>query len=332
MEEEAQQPGFWANPDAAQLKMHRMKRLKSEVEPLTQLEQRHEEASLLLELAAEEGDENSIKEVRAEISELEAGLEKLRFRLMFNGPHDDKNAFLSIHAGAGGTESCDWAVMLLRMYQRWVERHKFESRMVDHLPGDAAGIKRATLNIIGPRAYGHLKSEIGVHRLVRISPFDSGARRHTSFASVDVVPELDDDYAVELKDEDIRIDTYHSSGAGGQHVNVTDSAVRITHLPTGVVVSCQNERSQHKNRATAIKILKARLYRLEEKKREQELQKLYGEKGEIAWGNQIRSYVLQPYQMVKDHRTGCQTGNTEAVLNGDIDPFILAYLEKKMKK
>ena len=312
--------------------MREMKRLKAEVEPLVELERLHEEASLLRQLAVEEGDTTSLDEVRRDVARLDEGLETLRFRLMFNGPHDDRNAFLRIHAGAGGTESCDWAMMLLRMYQRWIERHGFESRLLDDLPGESAGIKRATLNVIGPRAYGHLRSEIGVHRLVRISPFDAGARRHTSFASVDVVPEFEDDIDVEIREEDLRIDTFRSCGAGGQHVNVTDSAVRITHLPTGVVVSCQNERSQHKNRATAMKLLKARLFRVEEKKREEGLQKLYGEKGEIAWGNQIRSYVLQPYQMVKDHRTDCETGNTAAVLDGDIDGFIEAYLKGKMKK
>ncbi len=326
------QPDFWANPDAAQARMREMKRLKSGIEPLVALERLHEEASLLHDLAVEEGDEEALAEVRGDLARLDRGLEALRFRLMFNGPHDGKNAFLRIHAGAGGTESCDWAMMLLRMYQRWIERHGFDSRLLDELPGESAGIKRATLNVTGAHAYGYLRSEIGVHRLVRISPFDSGARRHTSFASVDVVPELEDDLTVELKDEDLKIDTYRSSGAGGQHVNVTDSAVRITHLPTGVVVTCQNERSQHKNRATAMKILRARLYRLEEKKREQELQKLYGEKGEIAWGNQIRSYVLQPYQMVKDHRTGCETSATDAVLDGDIDAFIQAYLKDKVGK
>ncbi len=312
--------------------MREMKRLKADAEPFTALERAHEEADLLYELAAAESDEASLAEVRGELDALEAGLAKLRFRLMFSGPHDRANAFLRIHAGAGGTESCDWALMLLRMYQRWVERHGFESQLLDELHGESAGIKRATLDIRGRNAYGHLRSEIGVHRLVRISPFDSGARRHTSFASVDVVPEIEGDIDIEIRDEDLRVDTYRSSGAGGQHVNVTDSAVRITHEPTGVVVTCQNERSQHKNRSTAMKILRARLYRLEEQKREDELRKLYGEKGEIAWGNQIRSYVLQPYQMVKDHRTNHETGNTDAVLDGDLDPFIEAYLKERMKK
>jgi len=312
--------------------MREIKRLRNDVEPLVELEQSHEEASLLYDLASEEGDQKSVEEVRGEVAKIERGLERLRFRLMFNGPHDRKNAFVSIHAGAGGTESCDWAMMLLRMYQRWIERHGFEARIVDNLPGESAGIRRATIQVDGPYAYGYLRAEIGVHRLVRISPFDSGARRHTSFASVDVVPELDDDIEIEVREEDLRIDTYRSSGAGGQHVNVTDSAVRITHEPTGVVVSCQNERSQHKNRATAMKLLKARLYRIEEQKREEELRKLYGDKGEIAWGNQIRSYVLQPYQMVKDHRTGHETGNTGAVLDGEIDGFIEAYLKMRMNK
>ncbi|MFO7900526.1 MAG: peptide chain release factor 2 [Planctomycetota bacterium] len=331
IEEEMAEPDFWSDSDAAQRRMRQMKRLKSDVEPVLELERLYEEAALLFDLAAEEGDEASMAEVRDDVNKLEAGLDRLRFRLMFSGRHDGKNAFVSIHAGAGGTESCDWAEMLLRMYQRWTERHGFDLRMIDHQPGEAAGIRRATINVIGSYAYGHLKSEIGVHRLVRISPFDAGARRHTSFASVDVVPELEDDIQIEMNEGDLRIDTYRSSGAGGQHVNVTDSAVRITHLPTGVVVQCQNERSQHKNRSTALKVLRARLYRLEEKKREDELRQLYGEKGEIAWGNQIRSYVLQPYQMVKDHRTDHQTGNTDAVLDGEIDGFIEAYLKRKMQ-
>ncbi len=325
-------PDFWSDSDAAQKLMQKMKRLKADVQPVRELEALYEEVALLLELASEENDEASLREVREDVAKLESGLDALRFRLMFSGPHDDKNAFVSIHAGAGGTESCDWAEMLLRMYQRWAERHDFDLRMIEHQTGDEAGIRRATINVIGSYAYGNLKSEIGVHRLVRISPFDSGARRHTSFASVDVVPELEDDIQVELNESDLRIDTYRSSGAGGQHVNVTDSAVRITHIPTGVVVQCQNERSQHKNRATALKLMRARLYRLEEQKREKELRDLYGEKGEIAWGNQIRSYVLQPYQMVKDHRTEHETGNTEAVLDGDIDPFIKAYLRRSMQK
>jgi peptide chain release factor 2 len=325
-------PDFWSNPDASQAKMREMKRLKSSVEPVTDLERLHEDATVLLELATEADDQDSLREVEANVAALDRGIERLSFRLMFSGVHDDKNAYVSIHAGAGGTESCDWAMMLLRMYQRWVERHGLKSEILEDLAGESAGIKRATIHVMGPYAYGYLRSEIGVHRLVRISPFDSGARRHTSFASVDVVPELDDDFDIEIREEDLHTDTFRASGAGGQHVNKTDSAVRITHLPTGVVVQCQNERSQHKNRATAMKMLRAKLFRMEEQKREEELQKLYGEKGEIAWGNQIRSYVLQPYQMVKDHRTDYETGNTEAVLDGDIDAFIEAYLKERMKR
>jgi peptide chain release factor 2 len=325
-------PDFWNDSDAAQGTMREMKQLKAEVEPLIKLEETCDEAILLYDMAAEEGDESSLVEVRQDLAELETGLEKLRFRLMLSGPHTRANAFVSIHAGAGGTESCDWAMMLLRMYQRWVERHGFDSVILDDQPGESAGIRRATINVMGRYAYGYLRAEIGVHRLVRISPFDSGARRHTSFASVDVVPEISEDIEIDIREEDLRIDTYRSQGAGGQHVNVTDSAVRITHLPTGVVVQCQNERSQHKNRSTAMKMLKARLFRLEEKKREAELQKLYGDKGEIAFGSQIRSYVLHPYQMVKDHRTSVETGNTEAVLDGDIDAFIEAYLRERVKK
>lgn len=312
--------------------MKELKAYRGEVEPLVALEKECEDAELLLEMAIEAGDEKSIEEVREQISKLEQGLGKLRFQLMFSGPHDRSNAYVTIHAGAGGTESCDWAMMLLRMYQRWIERHGFDSEIIDDLAGETAGIRRATIHVKGPRAYGWLKAEIGVHRLVRISPFDSGARRHTSFASVDVVPEVEDDVEIVIREEDLRVDTYRSGGAGGQHVNKTDSAVRLTHLPTGVVVACQNERSQHKNRATAMKMLKAKLLRMEEMKREAEIKSLYGDKGEIAWGNQIRSYVLQPYQLVKDHRTGFETGNTNAVLDGEIDGFIEAYLKQKLAK
>jgi len=242
-----------------------------------------------------------------------------------------KNCFFSIHAGAGGTESCDWANMLLRMYTRYFEANKYKFQELDITPGEEAGIRSITLRVSGPFAFGKLSCETGVHRLVRISPFDSQSRRHTSFAAVDCVPEFEEDIDVEINEEDLRIDFYRASGAGGQHVNKTSSAVRITHEPTGIVVQCQNERSQHKNKAQAMKVLKARLYMLEQQKRDAELAKLYGDKGEIAWGNQIRSYVLQPYQMVKDHRTSFQTGNVDAVLDGEIDGFIENYLRHRAK-
>jgi peptide chain release factor 2 len=243
-----------------------------------------------------------------------------------------RSCFFSIHAGAGGTESCDWAAMLLRMYTRYFDENGFSYEQMDITPGEEAGIRSVTLRVSGPFAFGKLSCEVGVHRLVRISPFDSQGRRHTSFVAVDAIPEYDEDVEIEIKDDDLRIDTYRAGGAGGQHVNKTSSAVRITHIPTGIVVQCQNDRSQHKNRAEAMRMLKSRLYMLEQQKRDAELAKLYSSKGEIAWGNQIRSYVLQPYQMVKDHRTDYQTGNVEAVLDGAIEPFIESYLRYRAEK
>ncbi len=255
-----------------------------------------------------------------------ARIEELELFKMLSGENDEKNAIVTIHPGAGGTESQDWASMLFRMYSRWCERKGFSEEVLDYQDGEEAGIKSATILVKGLNAYGYLKAESGVHRLVRISPFDSNRRRHTSFVSVFVSPEIDDEINVEIKDEDLRIDTYRASGAGGQHVNKTDSAVRITHLPTGIVAQCQNERSQHKNKATALKILKSKLYELELREREEEVAKLHKDKKEIAWGSQIRSYVLQPYRMVKDHRTGISEGNVDGVMNGDIDMFIKGYL------
>jgi peptide chain release factor 2 len=294
--------------------------------------QRLEDITVLFDLAEEAEDDSAMAEVQQGIREADKELGRLRFRAMMAGANDFRNAYLSIHAGAGGTESCDWAEMLFRMYSRWAEDHGYSVDILDWQDGEQAGVRSLTLNIRGDWAYGYLQSEIGVHRLVRISPFDANKRRHTSFASVDVIPEFDDAIVIDIKEKDIRVDTYRSAGAGGQHVNKTDSAVRITHLPTGLVVQCQNERSQHANRRSAMKLLQARLYRLEEQKREAELAQLYSEKGEIAWGNQIRSYVLQPYQMVKDHRTDAETGRVDAVLDGDIDSFVVAYLREKMSR
>lgn len=324
-----EQPDFWQNQDKAQKTIGQMKALKGAIEPFQELGSAIEDEKVMLELAEEEQDEATAAEVEAAVAELSKRVERLQVRTLFSGPHDSKNAYVSIHAGAGGTEACDWVSMLLRMYSRWAEEKKFDVKMVDSVPGDEAGFRSVTLHVVGTSAYGYLRAEMGVHRLVRISPFDSGARRHTSFASVDAVPEYDEDVGLEINEKDLRIDTFRSGGAGGQHVNVTDSAVRITHLPTGVVVSCQNERSQHQNKRTAMKILLAKLIRLREKEREEEMAQLIGEKGEIAWGNQIRSYVLQPYTMVKDHRTGLEVGNVNAVLDGDIDAFIEAYLKKR---
>ena len=252
--------------------------------------------------------------------------------MMLSGKNDGRNAYLNIHAGAGGTESCDWTSMLLRMYSRWAERNKYSIEQIDLLPGEEAGIKSVTIFVKGSFAYGYLKSEVGVHRLVRISPFDSNSRRHTSFAAVDVIPELDTDIEIEVNEKDLKLDTYRSSGAGGQHVNKTSSAVRITHKPTGIIVQCQNDRSQHKNKAMALKMLKSKLYQLKEKEREKELANAYDEKGAIAWGHQIRSYVLQPYTMIKDLRTGEETPKTQSFLDGEIDDFITAYLKWKIGK
>jgi len=321
-------PGFWQDQEAAQRKMGRLKVLRATIEPVRELEAMLEEQQLMFELAEEENDAQTIAEVESAAVVMAGKLERQQFTTMLSGPYDSKNAYLSIHAGAGGTEACDWVGMLLRMYSRWAESKGYELRMVDSLAGEEAGYRSVTLHVVGPYAYGYLRPEIGVHRLVRISPFDSAARRHTSFASVDAVPDIDE-VAFEIDVKDLRIDTFRAGGPGGQHVNVTDSAVRITHVPTGVVAACQNERSQFQNKDTAMKMLLAKLQRLHEKEREQELAQLVGEKGEIAWGNQIRSYVLQPYTMVKDHRLGIETGNVNAVLDGEIDQFIEAYLRQK---
>ncbi len=283
----------------------------------------------MLQMAEEEEDEATIREVERESQELLKKAKELELKGLLGAEEDEKNAILTIHPGAGGTESQDWAQMLMRMYLRWAERHKFKTEIMDLQPGEEAGIKSVTIEIKGPYAYGFLKSEVGVHRLVRISPFDAGGRRHTSFASVFVLPELDEDVEIEINPNDLRIDTFRASGAGGQHVNRTDSAVRITHLPTGIVVTCQSERSQHKNKANAMKILKARLYQRKLEEERAKRQKLEESKSDIAWGNQIRSYVFHPYNLVKDHRTGHETGDIQRVMDGEIDDFIYAYLLKR---
>jgi peptide chain release factor 2 len=279
---------------------------------------------------AAEGEEEAHAEAENKAAEVEQFLTEMEMQQMLGGEHDGGNAIVTVHPGAGGTEAQDWAEMLLRMYLRWAERRGFKTELVDLQPGEGGGIKNATFTVAGPYAYGYLQSEGGIHRLVRISPFDANARRHTSFASVFVYPEIEDEIEVEIRDEDLRVDTYRSSGAGGQHVNKTDSAVRLTHLPTGIVVACQNERSQHKNRAMAMKILRARLYELEMEKQREKMAELTKGKKDISFGSQIRSYVLHPYRLVKDLRTGVEFGNTDAVLDGDIDRFIQAYLLKKI--
>ena len=280
---------------------------------------------MLLDLVQEAEDEETLREVGRTVKALEQRIGDLEIRVTLSGPHDRGNAILSINPGAGGTESQDWAQMLVRMYLRWCEGKGFKKQVLDLQPGEEAGIKGAVVSVVGPYAYGYLKAEVGVHRLVRISPFDASRRRHTSFASVAVLPEVEE-VEVVINEKELRIDTFRAGGHGGQHVNVTDSAVRITHVPTGIVVSCQNERSQHKNKASAMKVLRSRLYQYYQEKQDKELQALAGEKKEIAWGSQIRSYVLAPYQLVKDHRTGVETGNVEAVLNGEIDLLVDAYL------
>jgi peptide chain release factor 2 len=285
-----------------------------------------EDLEVLLDLAQEESDEAALAEVADELKAQEKDLRRLELEMFLGGEDDDKNAFITIHAGAGGTEAQDWTEMLLRMYLRFAERRGFKTEMYDLLPGDEAGVKSATFAANGPHAYGYLKAESGIHRLVRISPFDASGRRHTSFAAVFVYPEADDNIQIDIQEKDLRIDTFRASGAGGQHVNKTSSAVRITHIPTGIAVSMQNERSQHRNRDLAMKVLKARLYELEKNKRQEKTQEVLDTQKDIAWGSQIRSYILQPYRLIKDHRTKHEEGNVEAVLDGDLDPFIEAYL------
>jgi peptide chain release factor 2 len=319
-------PDFWDNKEKAQEIMGGLSVCKNIVAPFKNISTDVEDFSALAELIAESDDESMLSEADAEWKTLEKKLDKIELLSFLSGRFDGNNAYFSIHAGAGGTESCDWAAMLSRMYRRWFERRGYKCETVDCQQGDEAGLKSVTMMVTGEFCYGYLKAEIGVHRLVRISPFDSNSRRHTSFASVDVFPELTDDIEIEIDEKDLRVDTFRASGAGGQHVNTTDSAIRITHTPTGVVVACQAERSQHKNRATAMKMLKARLFEREEEQRRKEAEDIRGEKTEMGWGNQIRSYVLHPYQMVKDLRTNVETGNTAAVLDGDLDQFAEAWL------
>ncbi len=324
-------PDFWADPAAAQGAVEALKRAKGVVAPLDQVGRRLEEVSILLELGGESPDADTEKEMRSTLEEVETRLGEIEFRTMMSGDHDPRNAFFSVHAGAGGVESCDWARMLLRMYTRWMDRHGFTYELIDEVPEPEGGVRSATLEVKGDYAFGYLRAEVGVHRLVRISPFDANQRRQTSFASVDAAPEMED-IEVDLNDKDLRVETMRAGGAGGQHVNKTESAVRITHLPTGIVVSCQNERSQHKNRAFAMKVLRARVHLVEVAKRDEEMKSLYGEKGQIAWGHQIRSYTLQPYQLVKDHRTDHETSQSQAVLDGDIDGFLKAYLQHRSSR
>jgi peptide chain release factor 2 len=332
LESQMARAGFWDNPDSAQSVVSRLSALKSVIEPVEEVQRQVKDLQEMFELAASESDQGELRQLEDDLDAVVKKCEQIELTGLLSRPEDMKNCFFSIHAGAGGTESCDWASMLLRMYTRYFEANKYEFKELDITPGEEAGIRSITLRVSGPFVFGKLSCETGVHRLVRISPFDANKRRHTSFAAVDCVPEFDDDINVEVGENDIRIDYYRASGAGGQHVNKTSSAVRITHEPTGIVVQCQNERSQHNNRAQAMKMLKAKLYMLEQQKRDAQMAKLYGNKGEIAWGNQIRSYVLQPYQMAKDHRTDFQVGNVEAVLDGELDGFIESYLRHRTRK
>ena len=325
-------PHFWDDPESANQLIQRMKGLRGLIAPLDELQQEMEDLEVLDELAREEKDDQACQEVSERIEQFCLALQKVELQSMLGHPEDPSGAFLSVHAGAGGTESCDWAQMLLRMYTRWAEIERHQTNLIDCLPGEEAGIKNATLHVMGKWAYGYLKGEIGVHRLVRISPFDSGRRRHTSFAAVDVVPEVSGDIEVDIKENEIEIDFFRASGPGGQHVNKTSSAVRIKHVPTGITISCQTERSQHKNRRIGLALLKAKLYQHELQKQREELQKAYNEKGEIAWGNQIRSYVLQPYQLVKDTRTGYETSDTSGILDGNLMPFMEAHLRYQLEQ
>ena len=323
-------PGFWDNPDAAQETGRKRARVEKRIAASESLTQKADDLDVLLDFQRE--GEAVDAEIDAIVKQLESEVNVVEMTMKLSGEHDDRDAILAIHPGAGGTESQDWAEMLLRMYLRYCERHDFSAEMVDYQAGEEAGIKSATLMIRGEYAYGYLKSEHGVHRLVRISPFDAAKRRQTSFASVYVYPDIDENIEIEINDKDLRVDTYRSSGAGGQHVNVTDSAIRITHIPTNTVVTCQNERSQHKNRDTAMKLLRAKHYQLEVEKRQAEQKNIEGEKKDISFGSQIRSYVLQPYQMVKDLRTGYEVGEPQRVLDGDLDGFIEAYLADRARK
>jgi peptide chain release factor 2 len=328
LDKEISRPGFWDDQDRAQKLGRERAHLADLIAFWDGLNQEVEETAELVALAAEEPDEDRelVGQLEATVRRLEKTLEEQELQLKLAGEHDERDAIVLIHSGAGGTESQDWAESLLRMYTRWAERRGFNVSLIEVSGGEEAGIKSATFEVVGSYAYGYLRSEVGVHRLVRISPFDASSRRHTSFASVFVFPDIGEDIEVEVEEKDLRVDTYRSSGAGGQHVNVTDSAVRITHIPTGIVVSCQNERSQHKNKATALKILKARLYELEQERQREKIEEFHKGKKEIAWGSQIRSYVFHPYQMVKDHRTGYESGNVDSVMDGDLDAFIEAYL------
>lgn len=329
LEYKMSEPSFWDNPEKAQLTMQELTAVKDSVVKYNSLNAQYEDMSILWEMGTEDKDESVYADVNEAVASVQRQIEELELELMLSGQYDANNAILNLHAGAGGTEAQDWTQMLLRMYVRWAERKNFKVETLDLLPGDEAGVKSATIMISGHNAYGYLKAEKGVHRLVRISPFDANARRHTSFSACDVMPEIDDNVEIDINPADLRVDTYRASGAGGQHINKTDSAVRMTHLPTGIVAQCQNQRSQIQNREQCMKLLRAKLFELEQQKQAEAKAEIAGDYQAIEWGSQIRSYVFHPYNMVKDHRTNAETGNTQAVMDGEIDMFIEAYLQSK---
>ena len=321
-----EEPDFWDNPEQSTKLVKEAKSLKDTVEAYRHLESEYEDIGTLIEMGYEENDESLIPEIEQMLNEFVDGVEQMKVQTLLSGPYDRNNAILKLGAGAGGTESCDWCEMLYRMYTRWAQNKGYSLEVLDYLDGDEAGIKSITMKVEGENAYGYLRSEHGVHRLVRISPFNTAGKRQTSFVSCDIMPEMDEDLEVEINPDDLRVDTYRSSGAGGQHINKTSSAVRITHIPTGVVVQCQSQRSQFQNKEVAMQMLKAKLFMLKQQAHVDKLSDIRGDVKDVAWGSQIRSYILQPYTMVKDHRTGCESGNAQAVLDGDIDKFIIAYL------
>ena len=332
LESESAKPDFWDDMENSQKVMQKIGSLKAKISSYNDLKNDYEDALVMIELADEEGDESLLDDCTSSVEDIEKRVETLTLSTMLSGEFDDNNAILTFHAGAGGTEAQDWAEMLFRMYNRWGERHGYKVSTLDYLDGDVAGIKSATILVEGENAYGYLHGEMGIHRLVRVSPFDSSGRRHTSFASLEVMPEINDDVDVEIREEDIKMDVYRASGAGGQKVNKTSSAVRLTHIPTGIVVSCQIERSQHQNREVAMRMLKSKLVEIKERENLEKIEDIKGDQKEIAWGSQIRSYVFMPYTMVKDHRTNFEMGNIAAVMDGDLDGFINAYLKMKSKE
>ena len=326
LQHDAQAPGFWDDPDNSQKVLQRIKQLQAKVERYNKLHALYDDTLTLIEMADEAGDESLLPEVREDYKRFCEGLETQRLETLLSGEYDRNNAIMSFHAGAGGTEAQDWTQMLFRMYTHWADSKGFKWKILDYIDGEDAGLKSADLLIEGENAFGYLKSEMGVHRLVRVSPFDSSGRRHTSFAAIEVMPEMSDDMDIEINPDDLKIDTYRSGGAGGQHVNKTESAIRITHIPSGVIVACQNERSQHQNREVAMRMLKSKLLEIKEREHLDKIEDIKGEQKKIEWGSQIRSYVFMPYTLVKDHRTGCENGNIQDVMDCDLDPFINAYL------